>query len=369
MTSSLKKRLVHLDFIKTFAIYLVCFYHFNNFRIDFLGANDFGLYRNYFLKGIASTAVPLFFMVNGYLMLNSKRKLSLKNHTMKILRISIVTVIWSIILMYFASILKGNEYNTIKSFLYSLSTLESGTLNQLWYIYALICIYILYPIIKELYDKEDKKLLYYFLATFFIFSFGNVFLNIIYNIVEFINGKNTFIDNGYNFFRLTNVYRGISAFSFVYFIIGGLLGKYIEENMENIKTYIFIIALIIGQSLLFAYSVIMTISNGVTFDIVFPGYDTIMTLIMSISIFVISFKLEDKLSKLSGILKIIGDNTLGIYFIHEIVGWALIGYYRSIPYSTNIFMNIGFGFVVMGISLLISLIIKKIPIIKKILKI
>lgn len=363
-----KERLVYLDFIKTFAIYLVCLYHFNNFKVDFLGIEEIGLYRNYFLKGIASTAVPLFLMVNGHLMLNSTRKVNLKKHSIKIVRTILITFIWSIILMNAAIIIKGNQY-TSQSFWYSISILESGTLNQLWYIYALICIYILYPVIKNMYDNEDKSLIYYFLIVVSILTFGNVLINIGCNIYEYIKGYNVYIDHNYNYFNFSNVFRAIPAYTFVYFIVGAFVGKYIEHNSDKIKIQIPILIWIIGQSLLFAYGVMMTKSNGTTFDIVFGGYNTVMTFIMSVSIFIVAFKLDYILKKIKKVLYIIGDNTLGIYFIHAIVGWGLINKFKAIPKSTNIFMNLGFGIVVMGISLIISLIIKRMPILKNLLKI
>lgn len=362
------KRLVYLDLIKTLSIYLVCLYHFNHFRVNILEIEGIGVYRNYFLKGLASTAVPLFIMVNGHLMLNSKKKFDLKKHINKVLRLVLITFLWGAILLIAASFIKDQQY-TVKSFMNALWTWEAGTINHLWYLNALIGIYLLYPIIKELYDKQNRSLLYYFLGLTFILTFGNVFMNIIYNIVEFIQGKNVLINNGYNFFNNINIFREIPAYTFVYFIVGGLLGKYIEENSQKIKIHIPIMALIIGQTALFGYAVIMTISNNTNFDIVFDGYNTIMTLVMSISIFIISFKKERILNSFSKMLYMVGNNTLGIYLMHVIVGWSTIEYYRQLPYSTNIILNLLYAATVVSISLVLSIILGKIPILKNLLKI
>ncbi len=249
------KRLVYVDLIKTLSIYLVCLYHFNHFRVNILEIEGIGVYRNYFLKGLASTAVPLFIMVNGHLMLNSKKQFDLKKHINKVLRLVLITFLWAAILLIAASFIKDQQY-TVKSFMHALWTWEPGTINHLWYLNALIGIYLLYPIIKELYDKQNRSLLYYFLGMTFILTFGNVFMNIIYNIVEFIQGKNVLINN---------------------------------------------------------------------------GYSTIMTLVMSISVFIISFKKEVMLNSFSKMLYIVGNNTLGIYLIHAIVGWSTIDNYHIVP--------------------------------------
>lgn len=362
------KRKLYLDVIKTISIYLVCIYHFNHFRVDFLELDGIGVYRNYFLKGLASTAVPLFIMVSGNLMLNSKKAFNLKNHIKKTLRLIIITFIWSVITLFIASIIQDRNYD-FKGFLYGLSIWEPGAINHLWYLNALIGIYLIFPIIKDMYDKKDKKLLYYFLGMTFIFTFGNIFLNILYNIKEFLQGVNVRVDNGYNFFNNINIFRGIPAYTFVYFIIGGLIGEYIENNKDKLNTFVFVIILFISQTLLFLYAIIMTISNNATFDIVFGSYDTVMTLSMAICIYIICFKLEGIFNRFYKLFNLIGDNTLGIYILHPIIGWLLIDLYRSLNKSTNIFMNLAFAILILTISLLISLCIKKIRILKNLLKI
>ena len=135
----------------------------------------------------------------------------------------------------------------------------------------------------------------------------------------------------------------------------------------NVKQIMIIF--IIGMSILFLYGVMMSNSSKEIYDNVWNGYDTIMTLLVSISIFILSYVAKNKLDKVSGIIQLIGENTLGIYFIHRIVGSVLKPYYITLTFSTSILSNLIFGLIVMAISFMITLVLKRIPIIKSLFKI
>lgn len=274
---------------------------------------------------------------------------------------------WGIITLLILSPIKGNSYS-ILGFAKALWTWEIGTINHLWFLQALVCVYILYPLIKEVYDIEDKKVLNYILVLIFIFTFGNVLLNMGANIVESILGVNYITSNGFNFFNNFNVFRGFYAYSLVYFIAGALLLEKLRNDMKiNVKQIIIIF--IIGMSTLFLYGIIMSNSNKEIYDTVWNGYDTIMTLLVCISIFILSYVAKNKLDKVSSIIQLIGENTLGIYFIHRMVGSVLKPYYITLTFSTSILSNLIFGIIVMIISLMITLILKRIPLIKLLFKI
>ncbi|HBF7094557.1 TPA: acyltransferase [Clostridioides difficile] len=360
-----KERLIYLDFIKVLAIYFVCFYHYNNFNTDFLSNPSISTYLSYFIKGIASTGVPLFFMVSGALMLN--RNYNLNKHIRKIINIIILTIIWGMITLLILSPIKGNSYS-IPGFVKALWTWEQDTINHLWFLQTLVCVYILYPLIKEVYDIEGKKVLNYILIVIFIFTFGNVLLNMVANIVESILGINYITNHEFNFFNNFNLFRGFYAYTLVYFIVGALLLEKLKNDMRiNVNQIIMIF--IIGISTLFLYGVMMSNSNKEVYGTVWNGYDTIMTLLMCISIFILSYISNSKLDKLSSVVQLIGENTLGIYFVHRMVGSILKPYYITLTFSTSIISNLVFGIVVMAMSLIITLVLKRIPIIKSLFKI
>lgn len=355
-----KERFIYLDFIKVLAIYLVCFYHFNKISINFLSKPSFLTYLGYFIKGIASTGVPLFFMVNGALMLN--RNYDLTKHIKKIITIIILTIAWAIITLLMLAYIGGYSYS-ITEFINALWTLEKGTISHLWFLQALVCVYILFPLIKEVYDKRDKSLLKYIMAVVFIFTFGNVLLNIISNFIEVIMGTNYMTSSRFNFFDRFSMFRGSYAYTIVYFILGAILIEKLKNGMK-VKPMTMIALFIVSMIALFSYGVMMSYSNERIYDTVWNGYDTIMTLLICISIFVLSFLAENKMDKISNVMRLIGENTLGIYFVHRMVGSVLKIYYKTLSFSTSILFNLLLAAVIVVISLLITLILKRVPIVK-----
>lgn len=304
-------------------------------------------------------------MVNGALMLNNNY--NLKKHIKKITNIIALTFIWGIITLLILSVISGKVYSN-RDFLYALWTWETDTINHLWFLQSLACIYILFPLIKEVYDKKDKKVLIYTFFIFFIFTFGNVLLNILFNLLEFIMGTNFITANYLNFFNNFNLFKGFYAYSIVYFILGGLIKQNLSQIKSNDKMKL-IILLLLGNFCLFMYGLVMSKSNGGVFDIVWTGYDTIMTLIMCIALFKSAYLIKNSLSKMHYIIELIGQNTLGIYLIHRIVGTILYPYYQLLTCSTNLIANILFGMLVMIVSLLLTLLLKKIPFFKILFKI
>ena len=66
-------RLQFLDNLKFAAIYLVTFYHTSSTMSEFAAKSQtYYNYLAYFLHGLTSTAVPTFFLVNGFLLLKIK---------------------------------------------------------------------------------------------------------------------------------------------------------------------------------------------------------------------------------------------------------------------------------------------------------
>ena len=363
--SIMKERFVYLDFIKVLAIYFVCFYHCNNFQIDILSNPSLLTYSSYFIKCISSTGVPLFFMVNGALMLT--RKYDLKKHTKKIINIISLTVIWGIITLIILAYIYGTNYSKA-GFINALWFWQPGAINHLWFLQALVCIYIIYPLIKEIYDKDDKSVLRYFLLIVFIFTFGNVILNMIVNILNAIFKTNYMGHDRVNLFNNFNVFRGFYGYTIVYFILGALILEKLKSNIQ-ISFKKMVALFIIGMVTLFLYGIMMSNLTSQIYDTIWNGYDTVMTLLICISIFCTSFLIKDKIDKVSRIIVLIGENTLGIYFIHRIVGAIIKPYYLNLSFSTNIISNLLFGVVIMVISLIVTLILKKLPLVDRLFKI
>lgn len=360
-TEMRKDREVFLDFIKTVAIYLVCFYHCHNYNGNFLADPCAGTYITFFVKGIACAGVPLFFMVNGALML--RRDFELKSHVRKIVSLVVLTFVWAVITLLVIGLIKGDHY-TLSEFANAVWTWKNGVINHLWYLQALVCIYLLFPLIKAVYDQKDKKILRYFLIVVCIFTFGNVLLNMGANVAEFALGVNHFTGHSFNFFNNFNLFKGFYGYTVVYFILGAMLFDRLK-TVECVPTKGMALLLGAGMVVLFLYGRMMSIANEGMYDTVWNGYDTVMALAICVAIFVLAYGFRVKLEHFSGVLAVIGQNTLGIYFVHRIV-WAVVKpLFVRFELSTNIVVNLVFAVVMLLISLGIVLLLRRIPLVKR----
>lgn len=359
MGEHIKERYKFIDLLKAIAIFFVIIYHYNNLTINFSETQKTISYFNYFFKSIVSTCVPIFFFVNGALLLN--KDFNLKKHICKLITITLLTVVWGIITLLILMPIK-NEYMSLFEFLKCLAMWKTQWINHLWFLKALVVIYIFFPLIKKTYDGERNNL-YFFLVSALLMTFGNVFLSNCVNILEFIIGKNYLREN-INFFGEFNAFKGIYGYSIVYFILGGLFFKHKEKFYEKKWVTIANATIVISMVLLTLYSVLMSKSNGEIYDIVWYGYDSIATLCMVISLFILSLKYKEN-HKILKIISITGKNSLGIYFIHVIWGKLFLKYFNLQPYSGNIVTNLLFALFILLISLISVLLLNKIPFVKK----
>lgn len=80
----LMNRIIYIDYLKALGIVLVILYHCQYVPFDSL-----------MIRGIYATCVPVFFLVNGYLML--KREYSFKELLIKNCRLLIVMFFWAFV--------------------------------------------------------------------------------------------------------------------------------------------------------------------------------------------------------------------------------------------------------------------------------
>lgn len=359
-----KERLYFLDLIKTIAIFIVCFYHYNNLKMDFLQDGSFFSYFNYFLQSIFSICVPLFFLVNGYLYLNSRY--DIKKHVRKTLKILILTLFWSFASVLIVGHMLGHKYNLI-NFIMAGYFLEYKVADHLWFLQTLFCIYLFFPVIKPTYDEENKTSFYLFLGTLFLLTFVGVFFDNLSDVFQIAVGVNK-LPEGHYFLRGYNPFLGFKAYNLVYFLIGGLLKKYIDEKETYKKWFsakLLVPIFIVSASITFFYGVYLSNFNNSTYDNVWTTYNTIMTLLMSLSVFLLCCKIKYNNEKINSFLKLVGSNTLGIFILHRIPGVFFAKYFSLMPHNDNCITNALFAALIMMVSLGMVLLIKRIPVLKK----
>jgi surface polysaccharide O-acyltransferase-like enzyme len=304
--------------------------------------------------------VPLFFFVNGALLLN-KSELDIKKHVRKIVNICILVVAWGVITLIALSFIRNQSLSFLEIII-GVFKLKMGWINHLWFLEAIIVIYIFFPLIFTTY-KNNLKHFYFFFICVMLLTFGNTLLIHCAETISYLFHTFTSSNFNKNFFGDCNAFRGIFGYSIGYFILGGILFYY--KDILNTKKYrmLSFIAIPVSMIFLFTYGIIVSRKGNQIWDIVWNGYDSIFTVINVAAIYIISLKYKHKGIIGKGI-KLVGENSLGIYLLHVIIGGILKPIYFSMAFSASVFANFLFALIILLSTLLLVVFLKKIPVIK-----
>ena len=269
-----------------------------------------------------------------------------------------------------------SEQLSVIDFAKYLWTLQTGWINHLWYMGALICIYFFFPVLKAAFDSH-KEAFCFFVISCAILTFGNTLINILGNIVLYQTGLvnrldiGRYIKNGYvalNWFNVFNPFRDIYGYAFVYFCVGGLAHGWTEKIKTGIsekKRNIFagcVICLSCGG--LFITGLVLSKSIGTMWDVVFLGYDTVFTFINVLMIFVLSLSYERKIK----LIEDISRNTLGVFFVHVVFVQLMGGVANRFTVSHTYIFNLFYAVFILLVSLGFTVILSKIPVIRRLVR-
>ena len=354
-------RFNEIDLIETIAIFFVIFYHCTTYTFDFMNTGSFGNYILYFSRTILATCVPIFFFVNGFLLLN--KPLDFKKHIKKCINIFVIIFIWALILMPLYLLINGENITLNAIIVPILNMSVDYDMNLFWYLGALLCIYILFPLLKICFDA-NKKAFIFFTVVCGMLTLGFDLLNEIFLVAG--NFTHT-LENGLELPITTmfNPFRGSYGYSFVYFCTGGLIYG-LKDKILTIPVHkrnlISILGIVLCCTCLFVMGVLHSkYVHNKLWDIVWNGYDTIFTFLNVLFIYTLclNYKNDYKL------IKSISLNTMGIYLLHSLFINLFTQYITD--NMKNIVFNTFFSMVVLMISLMLSIALKKIPLIKKLL--
>lgn len=317
----MKKRIIYLDLLKIIAMFLVSFYHIGYYYLDygFMQNTHYIPNLNRIIMNICAMSVPIFFTVSGALMLN--KKYTNKKIITKIINMIILIIFWSLLIDY-----------------------------PRWFLITLTGLYAVYPFIKQCFDK-NTKLFYLIMLLVFIMPFMYnfiIFIGTMFDIKNLINLKRTGL---------------FTAYSLLYFMIGGVLFN-VSVN-KKIKPILMIVFLI-GLFLTSLEGYIFTNFNNVMFDNVNSSFPTVGALLMSGSVFLLFKDLQIKSEKVTNLIVIIASNCFAVYLFHLFLWSLLVKVIKT--NSMNMFLCILICIFIDSIAIVVSIIISKIPDLKKILQ-
>jgi surface polysaccharide O-acyltransferase-like enzyme len=342
------KRNLSLDILKIFACVAVISLHVTGVIIFHNLNNKFTI--AHFIYYASVYAIPVFFMVNGYIMLN-KSIINYKYIYKKILNILLVVFSWNVLYCAGYFVLKHQLINPLY-YTYGSLFLMKTFFTQFWFFGSLIIMYLCLPILHKSFNYSDKKSIFLTL-TAVIFCFAIDLINIL-----FANFQKSIFE--------INVIQPLRIWTWLaYYLLGGLLGK------KNITVKVIsAISLKINIILTFIMTIIVVAYQYNIGKLLYHSqsgeffYVNAFVFIWSLSIMILMLRLE---IKDSWIIKLLQENIIGIYIIHGVVISVIFKFMPIV--KSNPYINISSIFLVFLCSLFVSFIIQKIPIIKRIVSV
>lgn len=357
-----KNRLPFIDLLECLAIFFVLTYHGWMHNWDFLMEPTLERYGAYFSRTILSTCVPLFLFVNGYLLFS--RPLDLKKHVKKTVRMMLVTMVWMVLLLLVMQPVYGQTL-TWEEFWDGFWNLKMGWNNHLWYMGTLVCIYIFFPLLKQAFDT-NRKVFYYFTAAAFIMVFGNALINQAITTFNYMVLHKAEAMYNFNFFHMFNPFYRVINYGFVYFCGGGIAFS-LQERIEAIPAWkrntAAAVGIVVSCALLFCLGLGYSWIYHSVWEVVSYGYDTLFTLCNVICLFVLSLSWKKDV----WLVRTISCNTLGIYFVHSVFHILFTNALGPVHGLQTPVGTLLYSLALLAVSLLFCLIVKKIPVLKKLI--
>lgn len=344
---TIKKEPVYwVDLIRVVAIFLVVMIHvieniinrWNEYPADIQNIANF-------YDSITRMSVPLFFMTSGWLLLQKAE--SIKDFFAKrFVKVLFPFVVWSLIYLIWSC---GITLGGCKPVFISRLFFIHGTYHHLWFMYPLIGLYLITPILRLIIAPDKNHILWYF-----------VFLWILFEPISSI--ANQFFD-----FR-TNFIPPMATEFIGFFILGYLLGE------MKLSRRLFVIAIVIWVlSVIFiGISTYFLSKDAETFNYFFYYYLSLPVIINSASGFIIFRYIANIPTITTGwlysLIKTLAPASFGIYLIHILVMEILDSRNPFFQINTDIgnpIWSIPFvTLLVFSVSFLIVFILQKIPIVK-----
>lgn len=339
-STSKSERILLYDILRILSIFSVILIHVSAENWYKPGVDRFWLENN-FLNCLVRWSVPLFVVITGALLLD-RENITIKSTYLKYFKkILICLIIWHFFYYFYTT-----PIFTISSFIKAAKEGILGTTYaHLWYLYLLLGLYALLPILNKLVKALNKKELLYLLII------GFATTSLIKDITLFTN---------INFTRLIEPYKVFTFSTYIfYFILGYYLKKYKPSNKKiNIAMLIISTILLVVVSL---YSNEMSIKTGEHLQ--YAGPESIISVLFIISLFSVAGDVLGK--RQNKIVTKLGELTFGVYLIHFWVEKTLLKYGIHANIMSPIVGCILVSILVMVISYIISYIISKIPYVRK----
>ena len=347
-------RIVYIELLRILATMAVIMIHVTAIMI---GNNEIGTVSwniSVVYNSLTRWCIPLFFMISGCCFLNREGELSVKEIIKKyVLRLLVVLIIFGLFYCFFDLWIYNETIDFKQILLAPFNVLSGHTGYHLWYLYDMILIYFMIPILQKIVKHTDKKLLEYCLLIYVIFELLVTYFN---SLVKYMPVLSEVLEINFEFPDLLGY-------------IGCFMGGYYISHYELSKRVRNLVYVVGGVGLL-----IMPLGNWILSKIqgiyisVFADYNGLFSVMLAVTLFILLKSKEEhiKESKFAGWIANLGRSTFGIYLVHVMIVSIV---FHKLPidllkYNSTLTI-VALTIFVFIISYILVYVIKKIPILKK----
>lgn len=305
-------RIIYADVLRVLAIVSIMVIH--------VGATSFGdldpaSYEWNILNVFVSSArwgVPMFVMISGMFFLNPERTVPIKRlYTKYIPRIVMALIVWAFIYEVYKGIL-----DQTLNLLYIKESFErifqTDTHYHLWFMYMIIGLYTVTPILRTFIKGASKKDLEYFLLISFIFTS-------LLPTLDYFEPFHTITPFIIKFHQQVNLVLGYT----LYFILGYYLATY--SLTKNVRTILYILGIISYLTMVFGTR-LFSLEKGDPNTFLYDNLQ-VNVFLMSVALFVFGKEILGKITYSETSLKVIAflsKYSFGMYLIHDMMRTLLI---------------------------------------------
>lgn len=349
-------RLTYIDYLEAIAMFCVVCCHYYAVIGEGVSANMYMLFVKCF-------GVPIFFLANGALMF--QRKFLLRKHLKKTGMLIVTTAAWKAIYLLLQYIrLPAGSSIWKKSDLWNYFC--GGNLSDpyvpaehFWYMYALIGVYLVFPLFAAIY--KEKKTYYFYLILLLFF-------------IPVITEADAFIANmtnkniSFSVIRDTYIPFAQGRDYLLFFLLGPFIHKYFYQTDNKKKSRIVAgITALLGIVLLVVEYYMQNGTLGGACKALDGDYRRLSTLFMAVGIFALFATIDFKAEKINSFMKLISLRTIEIYVMHMLIAYTVSEWIINRITRTGVYMLILQAFVVMLCSLGITEILSFLPGVRRIL--
>ena len=356
MSSTLKKtnkRIYSYDIVRIFSALVVVMVHAISPLVTDRPYGSFEFTFGNILDSVGRASVANFLMLSGALLLNEKKDIPPKKLIRSALHIFVITLIWSFGYALFTKVMiplyNGNDV-VFKSFF---KAFIKGHFHM-WYLYMLVGLYLLTPILRLFVKRENMHYIVYFLVLAFSAIFLPTFIDAF---IHHFTGKSDLIMSYIDKFEFNYINEFLC-----YYLLGWLLTNVHIPKKHRIVLYVLGILGYITTAVGSHFFMSENMRKSV-----FYNHDMINIAFFGIGIFVFClyrFK-KSSFERTGKFIKTLSDLTFGVYLIHGffliIMRSLTMGIEAQLPRTLIICVSMTV------LSFVASYIISKIPVIRKLI--